>query len=84
MTRVFFLCSSPTPYKNPLFERIAALPDIDLALYFCVWKSGTRPWDLGELEGVRYEVLGGWHVPTGGGNYLRFNWPVFLTEVSAG
>lgn len=74
--KVFLLCSSPTPYKNPLFERLAERRGIDLFIAFCVWKSGTRPWDLGKLKGVRYEVLGGWHIPKRGGNYIRVNWPV--------
>ncbi len=74
--KVFLLCSSPTPYKNPLFEKLAASEGMDLFVAFCVWKSGTRPWDLGELNGVRHEVLGGWHIPKGKGNYIRVNWPV--------
>ncbi len=76
MKKVFLLNSSPTPYKSPLIERLAAREGIDLFVAFCVWKSGTRPWDLGELKGVRHEVLGGWHIPKGKGNYIRINWPV--------
>jgi glycosyltransferase involved in cell wall biosynthesis len=71
--KIFFLTSAPTPYKNPLFEGIANLEDIELFVGFCVWKSGTRPWELRALEGVRYEVLKGWHIPRGRGTYIRFN-----------
>ncbi len=70
---VLFLTSSPTPYKNPLIERLARHDAIDLFVCFCVWKSGTRPWELNPLEGVDYEVLRGIHLPVGGGNFVRFS-----------
>ncbi len=73
---VLFLCSSPTPYRNPLFGEISRHRDIKLFVCFCVWRSGTRPWKLGGLDGVRHEVLRGWHIPTGKGNYVRINWSV--------
>lgn len=78
--KVLLLCSAPTPYKNPLFEGLARRPGIDMFVCFCVWKSGTRPWDLGELEGVRYETLKGLHVPRGKGNYIRIN-PSILSRL---
>ena len=74
--RVALLTSSPTPYKNPLIERLARHQSLSLVVYFCVWKSGTRPWQLKPLDGVVYQVLSGIHIPVGLGNYVRINFAI--------
>jgi glycosyltransferase involved in cell wall biosynthesis len=51
----------PTPYRLPLYERIAAGGDIDLEVLFCAAGEPDRPWDLGNgLERVPHRVLSGW------------------------
>jgi glycosyltransferase involved in cell wall biosynthesis len=51
----------PTPYRLPLYERIATGGNIDLEVLFCAAGEPDRPWDLAAgLEGVPHRVLSGW------------------------
>jgi glycosyltransferase involved in cell wall biosynthesis len=51
----------PTPYRLPLYERIAARDDLDLEVLFCAAEEPDRPWDVGAaLERVPHRVLSGW------------------------
>jgi glycosyltransferase involved in cell wall biosynthesis len=38
----------PAPYRLPVYERLAAEPDIDLCAFFCSGREPDREWDLGE------------------------------------
>ena len=51
----------PTPYRLPLYERIAERGDIDLEVLFCAAEEPDRPWNLGSsLERVPHRILRGW------------------------
>jgi glycosyltransferase involved in cell wall biosynthesis len=51
----------PTPYRLPLYERIADRGDIELEVLFCAAEEPDRPWDLGAgLERVPHRILRGW------------------------
>jgi glycosyltransferase involved in cell wall biosynthesis len=56
--RVVIVSEIPTPYRLPLFRRLAARPEIDLTVLFCAANEPDRPWEL-ELDGFRSEVLRG-------------------------
>ena len=57
-TRVLIVSEIPTPYRLPLFRRLAARPELDVNVVFCAAHEPDRPWAL-ELEGVPHEVLRG-------------------------
>lgn len=65
--RIAFLISHPIQYFSPLFQRMAAHPQIDLTVFYCsdesirggVDREFGRPvtWDIPLLEGYRYRFL---------------------------
>jgi glycosyltransferase involved in cell wall biosynthesis len=58
--RILVLSEIPTPYRLPLYARLAERPEIELDLVFCSRDEPDRPWDLGSaLEGVPHRVLNG-------------------------
>jgi glycosyltransferase involved in cell wall biosynthesis len=77
-TRIVVLSEIPTPYRAPLYRRLAERPDIELDVLFCSREQPDRPWALdGALEGVRHTYLPGFGVRFGG----RRN--TFVYEVNA-
>ncbi len=46
--RVALVTNIPAPYRLPVYERLAAEPDIDLCAFFCSGREPDREWDLGE------------------------------------
>lgn len=40
----------PAPYRLPVYERLAAEPDIDLCAFFCSSREPDREWDLDESQ----------------------------------
>jgi glycosyltransferase involved in cell wall biosynthesis len=67
----------PTPYRLPLYERIATRGEVDLEVLFCAAEEPDRPWDVGAgLERVPHRVLRGWS-PT-----LRTRTETFVYEIN--
>jgi glycosyltransferase involved in cell wall biosynthesis len=58
-TRVLLISEIPTPYRLPLFARIAAHPEIELEVLFCAAEQPDRPWRLPTNRGFRFRVLRG-------------------------
>jgi len=51
----------PTPYRLPLYERLAARPDLELEVLFCARDEPDRPWDVSAaLERVPHQFMHGW------------------------
>lgn len=46
--RVALVTNIPAPYRLPVYELLAANPEIDLKVYFCSGREPDREWDLGE------------------------------------
>jgi glycosyltransferase involved in cell wall biosynthesis len=63
--RVLVVTSPPTPYRVPVFSRIARDPAIDLRVLFCAEGEATRPWDLSERFDFEHEVLTGLEIAVG-------------------
>src|SRR5689334_12236252 len=40
----------PTPYRVPVFNRVAADPRLDFTAIFCAEREPNRQWDLGPLS----------------------------------
>lgn len=48
-----------SPYRVPLFERLAEHPSIDLEVYFCTKMHKERKWDILESDKYNYMILPG-------------------------
>jgi glycosyltransferase involved in cell wall biosynthesis len=44
--RVAFVSPEPTPYRAPLLDRIAALPDVELTAIYAAQTVASRQWDV--------------------------------------
>jgi glycosyltransferase involved in cell wall biosynthesis len=44
--RVAFVSPEPTPYRAPLLDRIAALPDVELTVIYAAQTVASRQWNL--------------------------------------
>jgi glycosyltransferase involved in cell wall biosynthesis len=47
-TRVAIVTNIPTPYRTPVFERVAMADDIELLVIFFSGREPDREWDIGE------------------------------------
>lgn len=58
MTRLAILTNIPTPYREGLFARLAAVESINLTVFYCAESFEWRKWETSR-EGYEYEVLSG-------------------------
>lgn len=66
-TRVVVLSEIPTPYRLPLYEILAARPELELDVLFCSRAQPDRPWNLdAELANVPHRFLPGAGLRFGG------------------
>jgi glycosyltransferase involved in cell wall biosynthesis len=72
MTRVTVVSPEPTPYRAPLFDRIAALPEIDLTVVYAAHTVAGRTWSV-ELHHP-HVFLRGINLPTR--SLLRHDYPL--------
>jgi len=57
---VLVISEIPTPYRLPLYARLAERPDLELELVFCALDEPDRPWQVEEaLAGVPHRILRG-------------------------
>jgi len=73
MTRVVVISPEPTPYRAPLFDRIAARDDVDLSVVYAAHTIVGRGWQV-ELH-HRASFLRGFRLP-GVGRVLHHDYPV--------
>ncbi|MGZ4386653.1 MAG: glycosyltransferase, partial [Gaiellaceae bacterium] len=59
--RVAVVSPEPTPYRSPLFDRVAERPEIDLTVFYAAETLIDRAWQI-ELR-HRHRVLAGFRVP---------------------
>lgn len=50
MPRLALVVNEPPPYRIPVFNRLAALPAIDLRVIFCCRREPNRLWNLPRME----------------------------------
>ena len=59
-TRIVAITEIPTPYRLPLYRKLAERDDLDLEVLFCAADEPDRPWRLDEeLAGVPHRILPG-------------------------
>ena len=56
MVRIAYFHNECAPYRMPIFEGIAGLPNVTLKVYFGRYRSPNRKWKI-KLENFNYEVL---------------------------
>ena len=78
--RVAFVSPEPTPYRAPLLDRVAALPDIDLRVIYAARTVASRSWHV-EIHHPAV-FLHGWSVP-GARTLLRHDYPITLSIFDA-
>jgi glycosyltransferase involved in cell wall biosynthesis len=71
--RVTVVSPEPTPYRSPLFDRVASRPEVDLTVIYAAETVANRTWSV-ELE-HRAEFLRGRRLP-GVHGVLRHDYPV--------
>jgi glycosyltransferase involved in cell wall biosynthesis len=71
--RVAVVSPEPTPYRAPLFDRVAAHPGIDLTVIYAAQSVAHRAWTVEPTH--RHVVLRGVAVP-GGDRFLRHQYPL--------
>src|SRR5688572_22040015 len=57
----------PTPYRDPFWNVVAALPQVDLDVYYCSSGKGDRPWGVSWERTFASEVLPGWNLTSWAG-----------------
>jgi len=50
MLRIAFVANEPPPYRVPIFNRIAASPEVELQVIFCCRREPNRKWNLPPFE----------------------------------
>ena len=73
MTRVVVVSPEPTPYRSPLFDRIAARPDLDLTVVYAARTVAARTWSVKPRH--RAQFLAGVRLP-GVRRLLRHDYPI--------
>lgn len=77
--RVLVLSEIPTPYRLPLYRRIAERGEVELELVFCAESQPDRPWAIGEeLASVPHRILRGFPITR------RSSRNTFVYEVNPG
>jgi len=71
--RVAVVSPEPTPYRSPLFDRVAARPEVDLTVIYAAQTVAGRTWSVEPRH--RTVFLGGVRVP-GLRRVLRHDYPV--------
>lgn len=60
VVRALFVSEIPTPYRLPLYRRLAEHPALEVEVAFLARSEPDRPWELGDaLEGVPHRFLSG-------------------------
>ena len=80
MIRVTVVSPEPTPYRAPLFDRIAARDDVDLTVVYAAQTVVARDWSV--KLGHRAVFLGGLNLP-GARLLLRHDYPLSVGVLRA-
>jgi glycosyltransferase involved in cell wall biosynthesis len=69
--RVAKVTNIPAPYRQPIYEALAAVPDIDLQVIFCSGREPDRAWNLDRV--ATNQVFLRERFLTWRGRYIHFN-----------
>ena len=57
--KVALVTNIPTPYRIPLFEKIAEHPSVDLCVYFTAASEKNRKWFVELSDKFKYKIMPG-------------------------
>lgn len=60
--RVAVVSPIPTPYRDPFWSELAAVPGIELSVYYCASGKDDRPWTGDWRRRFEAQVLAGWNL----------------------
>jgi glycosyltransferase involved in cell wall biosynthesis len=69
--RVAMVTNIPAPYRLPVYDRLAAEPDLDFSVLYCSAREPDREWTLG--EGRARHVYLKEHYARWNGRFIHFN-----------
>jgi glycosyltransferase involved in cell wall biosynthesis len=75
LLRIALVTNHPPPFRTPIYERIAAVPDVDLHAIFCSRREPNRSWEIPPLA-FNHRFLKERFVARGS-NYIHNNPDVF-------
>jgi len=61
--RLAVVTPKPTPYRDPFWNAVAALPGVELDVFYCTGGTGDRPWQVDWQMRFGAEVLPRWRLP---------------------
>lgn len=73
--RLVLVTNHPPPFRTPIYERIAAMPDVDLHAVFCSRREPNRRWEVPRMS-FQHTFLKERFV-TRGSNYIHNNPDIF-------
>lgn len=50
MPRIALITNHPPPFRIPIYDRLASMPDVDLQVIFCSEREPNRQWELPPLH----------------------------------
>ncbi len=74
--RIGFISVMPSPYQRDFFRALAAVPEIDLSVYYQQAGAGDSPWERARLD-AHEQMLPGWGAEFGS---LRFQFNIGLPD----
>ncbi|MFT5124745.1 MAG: glycosyltransferase involved in cell wall biosynthesis [Kiritimatiellia bacterium] len=60
--RIAVVAVIPTPYRDPFWAALAALPGIELDVFYCAGSKADRPWVANWEMAYPHQVLPGWNL----------------------
>lgn len=75
MLKIALITNHPPPFRIPLYEKVARMPDVDLQVIFCSAREPNRQWELPPLR-FKHVFLKERFV-TRGSNFIHNNPDVF-------
>ena len=84
--KVAYITPLPTPYRQPLLNRLKELDDLDVTVFYCAGGEADRSWKVPVPRDKRHRFLPGFHIPARRGHktlYNHFN-PSIWRELSRG
>lgn len=84
--KVAYITPLPTPYRQPLLNRLTELDDLDVTVFYCAGGEGDRSWKVPVPRNERHRFLPGFQIPIRRGHKTLYNHcnPCIWRELSGG
>jgi len=84
--KVAYITPLPTPYRQPLLDRLTELDDLDVTVFYCAGGEADRSWKVPVPRNERHRFLPGFQIATKRGHKTLYNHcnPSVWRELSRG